>query len=399
MSLAGLVLTAPAQAQDTPASVRSQSTGLCVDNRWGVAEHGNPIQLYECNGTPAQLWTTAPDGTARVQGFCLQPVGGVMASGRELQIARCTGVVGQQWQLAGDGTIRSRAGNLCVAEVSGTPRMQRCASGNASQKWTVTLDPTTPPGPNPPGQPSGVAMPTGNLPGWRHIFADDFTLDAPTGSWANDCSPDNIVYTGAQGQKWRTYPRCYRDTYQQRPYRPDAVLSVRNGVLDFHLRRVDGIPAGANPSPLIDGVSQYQTYGRYSARMRVTKPGMSEYYVAWLLWPQSERWPVDGEFDFPEGPLNATAGGFHHYAGAGSCVGCQAVAIDVGARFTDWHTYTIEWSPGRIRYLLDDAVVLDSTDWVPSGPMRWQLQTETNGNGNSNGNLEVDWVSVWAYNG
>ncbi|NLG55185.1 MAG: glycoside hydrolase family 16 protein, partial [Rhodococcus sp.] len=258
---------------------------------------------------------------------------------------------------------------------------------------------TMTPGTAQPSSPSGQPVPTGNLPGWRHIFADDFTKDAPVGSWANECSPDTIVYTGAQGQKWRTYPRCYVDTYQKRPYRSDRVLSVRNGVLDFHLHPVDGQPAGANPSPLIDGVSQYQTYGRYSARMRVDTDGMDEYHVAWLLWPQSERWPEDGEFDFPEGALSGNALGYHHYAGAGSCADCQEVARDVGARFTDWHTYTIEWMPGRVRYLLDDVVVLDSTNWVPDGPMRWQLQTETNGTGNSSGHLEVDWVSVWAYDG
>ncbi|MGA9870903.1 MAG: glycoside hydrolase family 16 protein [Rhodococcus sp. (in: high G+C Gram-positive bacteria)] len=170
-------------------------------------------------------------------------------------------------------------------------------------------------------------------------------------------------------------------------------------MLDFHLRNVDGRPAGASVSPVVTGSDQNQTYGRYSARFRVDNPALSEYYVAWLLWPQSERWPVDGEFDFPEGSLAGPPGGFHHYSGAGSCVGgCQAVAADIGASFNDWHTYTMEWSPGRIRYLLDDVVVLDSSDWVPSTPMRWELQTETKGNGNSDGHLLLDWVSVWAWN-
>lgn len=403
LSLAGAVLAAPAQADDPGVSVRSNSSGLCLENRSGTAAAGNSVQLAACSESRAQTWIAASDGTARVQGFCVQPVGGTVVSGRGLQIANCTGATAQRWDLPADGSIRTRTGGLCVAVVSGAPRLQRCAI-TTSQRWTfvprpaapTTTTPTTPTQPVP-QQPSGAAMPVGDLPGWRHIFADDFTKDAATGSWANDCSPDAIVYAGAQGQKWRTYPKCWNDTYQKRPYRSDAVLSVRNGVLNFHLRRVDGIPAGANPSPLITGTSQYQTYGRYSARMRVTNPVMNEYYVAWLLWPQSERWPYDGEFDFPEGQLGGTATGFHHFAGAGSCVGCQVQSADVGARFTDWHTYTIEWSPGRIRYLLDGAVVLDSTVFVPSGPMRWQLQTETNGNGTSDGNLEVDWVSVWAH--
>jgi len=42
---------------------------------------------------------------------------------------------------------------------------------------------------------------------------------------------------------------------------------------------------------------------------------------------------------------------------------------------------------------------LDSTDFVPSTPMRWELQTETKGDGNSEGNLILDWVSVYSWNG
>lgn len=146
---------------------------------------------------------------------------------------------------------------------------------------------------------------------------------------------------------------------------------------------------------MIANGTQYQTYGRYSARLKVDKADLSEYHVAWLLWPQSELWPQDGEIDFPEGQLNATAGAFHHYARAS---GGQDT-IDTGVKFTDWHTYTIEWSPGRVRFLLDGAAVLETTRYVPTKPMRWQLQTETNGTGTHRGRLLVDWVSIWSYAG
>lgn len=265
-------------------------------------------------------------------------------------------------------------------------------------------EPTTPSPapviPKPPVlQPSGQSVPKGNFGVWKHIFYDDFTKNAALGSWGEDWDAEKIVYTGAQGQKWRAYPKSYKDTYNKRPYRSDQVLSVKNSLLNFWLHNVDGQPAGANPSPVITGSSQYQTYGRYSTRFKVDTPNLNDYYVAWLLWPQSERWPQDGEMDFPEGNLAGGVGGFHHYSGAGSCTnGCQDVAnIPAGTKFTDWHTYTIEWMPGRVRYILDDKIVLDSTKWVPSSPMRWQLQTETGGNGNSSGNLMVDWVSVWSY--
>jgi hypothetical protein len=241
--------------------------------------------------------------------------------------------------------------------------------------------------------------PRGDLPSWTQVFWDDFDKAAPVGSWANACDPGRVVYTGAQGQRWLTYPECFRDTVDRRPYRPDEVLSVADGMLTFDLHTVDGQPAGANPSPLLANGDQYQQYGRYSARMRVDTPELNEYYIAWLLWPQSENWPLDGELDFPEGPLSDTVGGFQHFAGAGSCDGCKQPSIDIGARYTDWHTYTIEWSPDRVRFLLDDTVVLDSTAWVPQTPMRWQLQTETRGTGTSSGRLLVDWVAIWAYSG
>ncbi|MGX7693873.1 ricin-type beta-trefoil lectin domain protein [Gordonia polyisoprenivorans] len=424
LGIAGMVLAnGPASATDSTFMVKSVLNGQCLDNSDAAARSGNRVLLYECHDGINQQWTVGADGRARVQGLCLQPVGAVIANGRNLEIATCSTSPAQVWGQGANDSLRPNYGNYCLTAANGAVSLRTCA-GTTAQRWTLTSAAATPTttttttptttttttpttttpttttsAPAAVTSPSGQTAPTADLAGWRHIFADEFTKNAALGSWANTCEPDKIVYTGAQGQKWRTYPQCYLDTYQKRPYRPDAVLSVDGGMLDFFLRQVDGKPAGANPSPLITGSSQYQTYGRYSVRMRVDRPGLSEYYVAFLLWPQSEQWPAGGEFDFPEGSLAGTAKGYHHYSGLGSCVSCQAVATDIGATFTSWHTYTMEWSPGRIRYLLDNTVVLDTTAWVPSGPMRWQLQAETNGNGTSSGHLQVDWVSVWAYNG
>ena len=285
----------------------------------------------------------------------------------------------------------------------GSPSQQSPSKSTNPTSPQQSTSPTTPTNPTIPATPkpsiSGQFVPRADYTNWKHVFYDDFDKDAPLGSWGEDWDGNKIVYIGAQSQQWRAYPKSYKDTYDKRPYRSDRVLSVKNSILNFWLHTVDGLPAGANPSPIIASGSQYQTYGRYSARFKVDSPNMNEYYVAWLLWPQSERWPQDGEFDFPEGNLAGNVGGFHHYSGAGSCSnGCQDVAnIPANTKFTDWHTYTIEWSPGRVKYILDDTVVLNSTKWVPSGPMRWQLQTETKGNGTSSGNLMLDWVSVWSY--
>lgn len=400
---AAVAITPAAQAYEI--GEVKDNNGRCLDNKWGVTTNGNPVQVHTCNGTAAQRWSIEADNTVRVQGKCLAPSNNRPSNNTSVVITNCTGAALQRWEQGPGGTVKPQANStLCLensngGNVDGNPVRLRTCNNSPAQVWQYGSS-APQPQPEPPAvvtAPSGIAAPHGDLTGWRQIFVDDFTRDAAVGTWANVCEPDRIVYTGAEGQKWRTYPNCYLDTYQRRPYRPESVLSVGGGVLNFHLHQVNGMPAGANPSPLIDGVSQYQTYGRYSIRFRVDNPNLQEYYIASLLWPQSEQWPVDGEFDFPEGGLAGTVSGFHHYAGAGSCPSCQLEAAHTGARFTDWHTYTMEWSPGRIRYLLDDQVVLDSTDWVPSTPMRWQIQVETNGYGNNSGNLLVDWVSVYSY--
>jgi hypothetical protein len=238
-------------------------------------------------------------------------------------------------------------------------------------------------------------MPVGDLPGWHQLVAEDFTSASATGSWGTDCDPDHVDYTGATGVRWRSYPRCYLDTGPHHPYRSDAVLSTHDGLLDFNLHPVDGVSAGANPSPILDNttLSQYQTYGRYSARIRLDATDMSDYSTAWLLWPADEAAWQSAESDYPEGSLASDSfSAFHHFGGSGA-----QDAFGASADRTQWHVYTQEWGPGFRRYYLDGTLIGTSTSQVYNQPERWQLQTETVGNGTSSGHLYVDWAVVYSY--
>lgn len=76
--------------------------------------------------------------------------------------------------------------------------------------------------------------------------------------------------------------------------------------------------------------------------------------------------------------------------------------VDTKAAFGDWHTVTLEWSPGRITYLLDGRTVGTTTSSVPSRPMRWILQTESNGstpNPAVAGHVLIDWVTIHTWTG
>lgn len=224
-------------------------------------------------------------------------------------------------------------------------------------------------------------------------FFEDFTKPAAPGSMGSANDASKVVYTGDSGSRWVTYPRTYVDTYNRRPYRADRVLSVHDGVLDYNLHRVDGQPAGANLSPLIDGSSQYQTYGRYSARVKVDSVHMPEYYIAWLLWPKNESAWASAESDFPEGPLAAGKHGVHaysHYA-----PGRTESFFDPDFDIHEWHVYTQDWIPGLRRYYVDGKLIGSTTTPIFSGPQRWQLQIETKGDGSSAGHVLVDWVAVY----
>lgn len=246
------------------------------------------------------------------------------------------------------------------------------------------------------------AAPRAALPGWREIFVDDFTKDAPLGSFANDdCNnPHKVVYTGAENTRWVTYPECYLDTYLKNPYRADEVVSVHDGVMDYWLHDVDGRRAGANMSPVVTGESQAQTYGRYSMRIKMAQPGVTGYRLASLLWPQSEVWPDEGEINFPEGPLVGPIYGFHHHAVEGADQNSQSLSEVAQTNYDDWRVVTIEWTPSAVRLILDGDVLLEEDYGVPSTPMRWQLQLESSlYPALGGGNFLVDWVTVHAWDG
>jgi len=227
-------------------------------------------------------------------------------------------------------------------------------------------------------------VPTGDLPGWRQIFREDFTDgDVPLGSWP-----------AQYGDRWDAYPEPWRDTSGHGIYSPERVLSVKHGVLDMYLHTDEGQPYVAAPEPKLRGVNRGQRYGRYSVRFRADPvPG---YKVAWLLWPDSDQ-RRDGEIDFPEANLDSTIKAFAHEADHGR--GQERFTTD--KTFAKWHIATTEWLPGRIRFILDGTVIGTATTKVPTEPMHWVLQTETQLDGpppspTASGHVQVDWVTAYA---
>ncbi len=268
--------------------------------------------------------------------------------------------------------------------------------------------------------PSGQAMPTGDLPSWKQIFTEDFTTNVSEGGFPGT----------SYNAKWGVYPDGSNDTSaniegSNSRYYASKVVSVRDGVLNKRLRTetINGVPTPlvATLTPLLPGTPAYNpsanggwpelrynpssmTYGRYSVRFKADP--VAGFKTAWLLWPETEKWPEDGEIDFPEGNLNERICAFTHYQDA------TVADINNGVRhqdslcssqnFTQWHTATIERTPTYIRYLLDDQEIGRSTTRLPNKKMNWRIQTETcftncQPASSATGNVQIDWATVYAY--
>jgi hypothetical protein len=229
---------------------------------------------------------------------------------------------------------------------------------------------------------------------------DTFTKAAPLGSFAQS-SNNQIVYTGDHGMSWTGYGDGWSSSYSggKEGYQPSTVLSVHDGMLDFHLHDdTNGNPVGANPSPLPGG-NRYQTYGVWSFCEKIAPAdshNLDDFYQAPLLWPPNDSDSPSSESDFPEGNL---AGpdfmGFSHYGGSGAQDYFSIRAVIPTFAATQWHVYTQEWGPGFRSYYVDGQLVGTSTQQVWSGPERWQLQVEPSGsNDGGSGNVLIGWVWI-----
>ncbi len=237
--------------------------------------------------------------------------------------------------------------------------------------------------------PSGQAMPVGDLPGWHQVFADNFANDAyPLGSFSG-CQSTGCP--GASSFPWGATPDGHPDTSGHCQYTPSQTLSVSGGVLDVFVHTAsNGTCMGAALFPLMPKL----TFERYSIRFRGDPvAGFKE--IAFL-------WPVDGihgEIDYPENHLDSTITGSLHTIAGGS----QIQRWTSGVASTSWHTATMEWTPSSVTFILDGVILGTTTLDVPQTPMTLIVRGESDlapapkPLPSSQGHFQVDWLTAYSY--
>jgi len=116
--------------------------GKCVDVNAANTANGTAVQLYDCNGTPAQRWTIGTDGTIRALGKCMDVQWGGTANGTKIQLWDCNGTGAQQWRISAAHDIVNPQANKCLDATgpssANLTRLQICdCTGGANQKWNA----------------------------------------------------------------------------------------------------------------------------------------------------------------------------------------------------------------------------------------------------------------------
>ncbi|MFE9680716.1 PQQ-dependent sugar dehydrogenase [Streptomyces sp. NPDC006285] len=116
--------------------------GKCLDIDNAQTADGTKVQIWTCNGSEAQKWTSPSDGTLRVLGKCLDVSGGASADGTKIQLWTCNGSGAQTWAAQSDGTVRNPQSGKCLDASGGTwndgtaVHLWTCHTA-ANQKWTL----------------------------------------------------------------------------------------------------------------------------------------------------------------------------------------------------------------------------------------------------------------------
>lgn len=153
-----------------------------------------------------------------------------------------------------------------------------------------------------------------------------------------------------------------------------------------------------------------QRYGRWEARVRSSDTGASRfrYHPLLIIWPSSNRFPQEGEYDFLENgvPGAACAEAFIHYPhGPGATQQEFARETNCGSPLSGWHNVAIEWTPRHVKGFIDGREWFSFSDGarpgrqniqdMPSGALKIQLDGFHGTGPYRPATYEVDWVRTY----
>ncbi|MBE7177484.1 MAG: glycoside hydrolase family 16 protein [Mucilaginibacter polytrichastri] len=217
---------------------------------------------------------------------------------------------------------------------------------------------------------AGAAVPRQNQE-WKLVFEDNFDgTSVDTTHWAMYDGP------GHAGNGLR---------------KPSA-FTVRKGLLMITAQMQNG--------RLVSGGMAHKgnfRYGKFAFRVRTEPDPSGATSGVVLTWPQSERWPQDGENDMYETGQNPRRKPFETFIHYGDRPETQ-YHFRHEADAKAWHIIEMEWSADQLILFRDGKRVwtLDDKDAIPDVPHHLCLQLDAFKKSMGNPvRMYVDWVRVY----
>ena len=139
LALSGTLDTPPAQGQMRPVAL--SALGRCLDVAYANAFNGAAVQLWDCNGTPAQQWYLEGNRIRSALGRCLDVTAGNPGNGARVQTYDCNGTPAQQWTFMPNGALRNGIGTcLDVSSANsgnGAAIQAYQCNGTPAQAWSA----------------------------------------------------------------------------------------------------------------------------------------------------------------------------------------------------------------------------------------------------------------------
>lgn len=186
--------------------------------------------------------------------------------------------------------------------------------------------------------------------GWKLTFQDEFDG------------------TALDGQKWvRSYHHGKIINRELQAYIPDAFV-LKDGILNIVAERKQAVYDGKTmdyTSGVMTTCGKFsQTYGYFEARCKV--PAGKGFWPAFWMLPLDHSWPP--EIDIVEfiGHERSTIHCTNHWRNPDGKRGAKGQGVDAMVDYSaDFHTYAVQWEPGKITWYVDGQPVAKSTDSVP----------------------------------
>jgi hypothetical protein len=249
-------------------------------------------------------------------------------------------------------------------------------NGDVGSSNTITSSPTSslfPVGIANSAEPSGMAPPPANaLGGFVRTYTNDFNgTNLPYGWYAF-----NGVPGGLPGGEF-----------------VNTNVKVGDGLLQLETTRD---PAFGNRW-VTGGLCQCalgHTFGAFFVRSRITGPGPND---AELLWPKSNVWPPEIDFNESGGSIRGSSSTVHY--GIINMISQTHVSTDMAK----WHTWGVIWTPNAITVTLDGHVwaLYDDNYEIARVPMTLDFEQRASCDPVRNcpqhpSSMLIDWVAEYS---